>query len=266
MQTLQDSALEQKIVVILNRTGFAGTNPRLLAFRLGVNVKLINETLRELFSKKAALITDKEETNMISSLFYEKLEKDALEILRQYHQKNPLREGISKEEMKASLTGEVSPKLFHMLLQNLAAKKTLAVEKESVRLFGHRVQLADDLNVMRQTINKTYSDAGLAPPGLSEVIGIFPDRKKEAQNIINLMLKESALIKINEELVFAKTVLDKLRQDYKGMLIKEGKATPASFKELTGLSRKYIIPLMEYFDTSKLTVRVGDHRILREKE
>ena len=49
------------------------------------------------------------------------------------------------------------------------------------------------------------------------------------------------------------------------MLIKDGKATPASFKELTGLSRKYIIPLMEYFDMNKLTVRVGDHRILREK-
>jgi len=59
--------------------------------------------------------------------------------------------------------------------------------------------------------------------------------------------------------------LEKLRNDYKARLIKDGKATPASFKDLTGLSRKYIIPLMEYFDTNKLTVRVGDHRILREK-
>jgi len=266
MQVLQNGELGQRIEIILNRSGFAGTDPRHLAFRLGVNVKLINETLHELFSKKTALITDKEETNIISYLFYEKLERDALEILRQYHQKNPLREGISKEELKASLTGEVNPKLFHMLLQNLAAKKALAVEKETVRLFGYKVQLADDLNLMRQTINKTYSDAGLAPPVLSEVIGKFPDRKKEAQNIINLMLKEGALIKINEELVFAKTVLEKLRQDYKALLIRDGKATPASFKELTGLSRKYIIPLMEYFDTSKLTVRVGDHRILRENQ
>ncbi len=59
--------------------------------------------------------------------------------------------------------------------------------------------------------------------------------------------------------------MDKLREDYKAKLLKDGQATPASFKDLTGLSRKYIIPLMEYFDASKLTVRVGDHRILREK-
>jgi len=59
--------------------------------------------------------------------------------------------------------------------------------------------------------------------------------------------------------------LTRLREDYKNLLRKEGKATPASFKELTGLSRKYIIPLMEYFDVIKLTVRSGDHRLLREK-
>jgi len=78
------------------------------------------------------------------------------------------------------------------------------------------------------------------------------------------MLKDGDLIKINEDLCFARGSLNKLRDDYKALLMKDGKATPASFKELTGLSRKYIIPLMEYFDVSKLTVRVGDHRLLRE--
>jgi len=79
------------------------------------------------------------------------------------------------------------------------------------------------------------------------------------------LTNEGDLIKINEEMCFSSEVLGKLRDDYKAMLIKDGKATPATFKDLTGLSRKYIIPLMEYFDVNKLTVRVGDHRILREK-
>jgi len=80
------------------------------------------------------------------------------------------------------------------------------------------------------------------------------------------MLKDGELIKINEDLCFAREVLTQLREDYKAQLIRDSQATPATFKDLTGLSRKYIIPLMEYFDTSKLTVRVGDHRILREKQ
>ena len=93
----------------------------------------------------------------------------------------------------------------------------------------------------------------------------FKDQKTKAQSIIKLMLKEGDLIQINEELCFARETLEKLRNNYKTQLIKDGKATLANFKDLTGLSRKYIIPLMEYFDMSKLTVRVGDHRILREK-
>ena len=86
-----------------------------------------------------------------------------------------------------------------------------------------------------------------------------------AESVLNVMLKEGTLIKINEELYFHKEILLILRGDYKKLLLKEGKATPASFKELTGLSRKFIIPLMEYFDITKLTIRAGDNRILREK-
>ena len=97
------------------------------------------------------------------------------------------------------------------------------------------------------------------------MINGFSDGKAKAQNIVKLMLKEGELIKINEDLCFARGVLEKLREDYRAQLLRDGQATPATFKDLTGLSRKYIIPLMEYFDLSKLTVRVGDHRILREK-
>lgn len=93
----------------------------------------------------------------------------------------------------------------------------------------------------------------------------FKDQKAKAQNIVKLMIKDGDLMKINEELCFTRTALDKLREDYKAQLVRSGQATPATFKDLTGLSRKYIIPLMEYFDASKLTVRVEDHRILREK-
>ncbi len=266
LATLLNGTLPKKIEVILERAGFAGTNLRHLVFRLGTNAKNIKEELQSILSQKSALITDKEETNIISASFYEKLAQSAAEIISQYQKKNPLREGISKEELKASLGRDISPKLFFMLLQNLTANKTIEVDKETVRLFGHKVTLADDLNSIRQAILKIYNEAGLTPPSFKDVINNFQDKKTEAQNIIKLLLKEGSLIKINEELIFTREALDNLRKNYKALLVKEGKATPVSFKELTGLSRKYIIPLMEYFDTDKLTMRVGDHRILRGKE
>jgi selenocysteine-specific elongation factor len=69
------------------------------------------------------------------------------------------------------------------------------------------------------------------------------------------MLNDGYLIKINEELCFASGSLNKLRDDYKAMFVKDGKATPVTFKDITGLLRKYIIPLMEYFNVNKLTVK-----------
>jgi len=265
MEILLKGSLPQKIEVILKRAGWAGVNAGHLVFRLGINAKLIDNALQDLLARNIVRLTDKEEKNLIAASFFRLLENRAMDILSQYHKKNPLREGMFKEELKASLGGEIGGKLFHAVLQSLSANKIIAVEKESVRLSTHRVRLAEDLDQIRQTIEKIYRDADLAPPSLAEVIGKFPDKKKEAQNIVNLMLKNGSLIKINEELVFTGDALTKLRQDYKKMLIRDGQATPASFKELTGLSRKYIIPLMEYFDASGLTVRVGDHRILREK-
>jgi selenocysteine-specific elongation factor len=83
-------------------------------------------------------------------------------------------------------------------------------------------------------------------------------------SVLNVMLKEGSLVKVTEDLYFDQGGLAELRENYRNLLLKEGKATPVSFKALTGLSRKYIIPLLEYFDMNKLTVRSGEHRILRE--
>jgi selenocysteine-specific elongation factor len=162
-------------------------------------------------------------------------------------------------DMKNSL------KIWWPKLRSLGKKETIVCEKDNVRLAGHQVQLAGDLDSLRHNIALIYKEAGLTPPSLTDVVNDFKDQKAKAQSIIKLMLKDGDLIKINEELCFARESMNKLRDDYKAILVKDGKATPATFKDLTGLSRKYIIPLMEYFDVNKLTVRVGDHRILREK-
>ena len=265
LQILQSGTLAEKIFVLLERAGFNGMNIRSLAFRLGVNVKKIREVMEKLFSSRQAILIASEDTTSISVNLYTELEELIIKSLTDYHKKNPLKEGISKEELKAALAATVSVKLFNMVLASLGKKEAVVNDKDNVRLASHLVQLVGEEDALRQSIASIYVQAELTPPSLSDVINGFKDSKAKAQNIVKLMLKDGELIKINEELCFARATLDKLRDDYKAQLIRDGQATPATFKDLTGLSRKYIIPLMEYFDTSKLTVRVADHRILREK-
>lgn len=265
LNTLQNGTLSEKISVIMERTGFAGINLRGLSFRLGVNMKKLREALEGLLSGKKAILLDSDDTTVISAYFYNQLEELIVKNITAYHKKNPLQEGISKEQIKETLGRAISAKLYNLALRSLGKKEIIVSDKDNVRLAGHQVQLAGDLDSLRHNIARIYSEAKLSPPSLSDVLSGFKDQKVKAQSIIKLMLNDGDLIKINEEMCFSREVLGKLRDDYKAMLIKDGKATPATFKDLTGLSRKYIIPLMEYFDVNKLTVRVGDHRILREK-
>jgi len=265
LNVLQSGTLPERISVIMERTGFTGINLRGLTFRLGINTKKIREALEILFSGKKAILLDSEDTTVISSYFYNQLEELIGKNLATYHKKNPLQEGISKEQLKETLGRAISAKLFNLALRSLGKKETIVSDKDNVRLAGHQVELAGDLDSLRHNIAQIYTEAGLTPPSITDVVSGFKDQKAKAQSIIKLMLKDGDLIKINEEMCFSREVLGKLREDYKAMLIKDGKATPATFKDMTGLSRKYIIPLMEYFDVNKLTVRVADHRILREK-
>jgi selenocysteine-specific elongation factor len=265
LQILQSGALPEKISVLLERAGFNGINVRSLAFRLGIHVKKIREALEKLFSDRQAILLSGDDTTALSSHLYAQLEDLLMKSLAGYHQNNPLKEGISKEELKAALAGTVSAKLFNMVLASLGKRNLIASDKDNVRLASHLVQLAGEEDALRQSIASTYTQAGLTPPSLADVLNGFKDQKAKAQNIVKLMIKDGELIKINEDLCFTGEALTRLREEYKAQLVRDGQATPATFKDLTGLSRKYIIPLMEYFDTSKLTVRVGDHRILREK-
>ncbi|HPQ60419.1 MAG TPA: SelB C-terminal domain-containing protein, partial [Syntrophales bacterium] len=99
-----------------------------------------------------------------------------------------------------------------------------------------------------------------------EVLEQFNDGRGSVNKLLGLLTKEGILVKISEDLSFHGEAMKKLAEDYTALLLREGKATPAMFRDLTNLSRKFIIPLMEYFDKTKLTMRVGDHRILRARK
>jgi selenocysteine-specific elongation factor len=237
-----------------------------LTERTGMHPELVKKILGDMYSKKKAVHIDVDESRIFSFQVYQNIQEKILKETRAYHKKNPLREGIMKEELKNTMGSFISSKLFNMALRELEKTGQMVVDREIVRLQGHSVNLKGKLEDIRAGIAALYVASGLTPPTVREILTKFADHKREAENVLGVMLKEGVLVRINEELYFHRDSLQKLRENYKDLLLREGKATPASFKELTGLTRKFIIPLMEYFDLAKLTVRAGDHRILRERE
>ncbi|MCX5900031.1 MAG: SelB C-terminal domain-containing protein, partial [Proteobacteria bacterium] len=111
-----------------------------------------------------------------------------------------------------------------------------------------------------------YCGGGITPPTLKEVGDALKAPPKEVTAMLGLLMREGLLIKVDEELYFEAQALDGLVQktvEYTAN--KNNELTLAGFKEITGLSRKFMIPLLEYFDKTKLTLRVGDKRVLRKQ-
>jgi len=256
---------EEKISAIIERAGPEGIPLALLVMRTGLPSAKLKKILEDLLSRHTLILLEKDTLTVVSASCQQQLQQKLLLELSAYHKKYPLKEGSLKEELRSILGRHVPVRLYLSTVQALERAGKIVLEREIIRLADHKIHLQEDLAEVRETLNRLYLDAGLTPPTMREVMEQFVEKKNSARKVMDVMLRDGILVKISEDLYFHQDSLQKLRENYKNLLLKEGKATPASFRELTGLSRKFIIPLMEYFDLTKLTIRAGEHRLLREK-
>jgi len=262
---LDQGTEEERVAVIAARAGYEGIGLARLVMRTGLGAGRLKKIIEAMLAARQAVLLEPDSLQIVAAAVYSSLQQQTLEELRGYHGRNPLREGVQKEELRMMIGAFIPGRLFNKALKDLEKSGKLVLEKEAIRLPEHRVHLQEDLGKIRARLLAIYLEAGLAPPTVKEVFGLCGEKVKDVENVLAVLLRENSLVKISEDLYYHRAVLDRLQEDYRQMLQRDGQATPASFKELTNLTRKFIIPLMEYFDVVKLTVRAGDHRILREK-
>ncbi|MBZ5678603.1 MAG: selenocysteine-specific translation elongation factor [Acidobacteriia bacterium] len=188
----------------------------------------------------------------------EELKQRVVSTIAAFHKGSPLVAGINKEELRAQ--AEVSTEVFDAIAGVLAGEKKIEVFGELVRLPGHGVVMKDEEAESKKKIEEAFAMAGLRVPALHEVIAGLKVDKARAQKIVTLLLRDKVLIKVSEELVFHRTALEELRRQMAAYKAKSTKIDVGKFKELTGVSRKYAIPLLEYLDRERVTKRVGDAR------
>jgi selenocysteine-specific elongation factor len=176
----------------------------------------------------------------------------------EFHKKNPLVGGISKEELRAQV--DAVPEAFEAAAAMLVRDKKLEVIGDLARLPGRGVVMKDEEAESKQIIEQAFGNAGLKVPALHEVIAGLKVDKARAQKIVTLLLRDKVLIKVSDELVFHRSALDQLRRQMAVYKAKSSTIDVAKFKELAGVSRKYAIPLLEYLDRERVTRRVGDAR------
>jgi selenocysteine-specific elongation factor len=175
-----------------------------------------------------------------------------------FHKRNPLVGGISKEELRAQ--ADATSEVFEAVSAMLVRERKLEVIGDLARVPGHGVVMRDEEAESKMKIETAFASAGLKVPALSEVIAGLKVDKVRAQKIVTLLLRDKALIKVSDELVFHRSALEELRRQMATYKLKSSKIDVARFKELTAVTRKYAIPLLEYLDRERVTRRVGDMR------
>jgi selenocysteine-specific elongation factor len=266
-QVYRDNMPEDLVQLCLKESGYNGLTFDKLAVKMGVFGKKLKKILQTPLSARKILVIETEKQRMIDSGIFENLAKKAITELTSFHTQNPLKAGLSKEELRTRLYRGLDQRLFQFLLHDLLKRQKIMQDQAVIRLAGHQVSLKEGEESLRQELTAFYQKAGLAPPTIKEVQAAFAkDPQSLVKEVMALMTADNTLVKVTEDLYFHAPPLENLQNQLKEFLQKEEEIDTPAFKTMTGLSRKFSIPLLEYFDKIKVTIRVGDKRILREKK
>jgi selenocysteine-specific elongation factor len=226
--------------------------------------KALDKTMQQLMSKGAAFLFDKDARGFVAGAEVERLAAGAVEAVAAYHKAKPMEQGVVRGELASSKWGRALPeKLIHFVVERLVKQKALVAEAERVRLPEHKVSLAADQEKLQATIKDAYTAGGITPPNVRDVLDPLGVAFKEAAPVFRLLVQAGELVKVKEDMYFHAPAMQRLQDMVVGFITENGQMTAPDFKELTTLSRKFAIPVMEYLDKEKVTVRVGDARVLR---
>jgi selenocysteine-specific elongation factor len=170
--------------------------------------------------------------------------------------------GIPKQELRGRAS-QMSTEVFLTALDDLVKAGTLAISGDLVQRAGREISLTDEEARAKELIEQAFERAGLEVPSFAAVLEKLPVESRRAQKILQILLREKVLIKIAEDLLFHRTAVARLRETLAKYRKERGERLPIPvFKELTGITRKYAIPLLEYLDREHVTRRVGDERVI----
>ncbi|HET9742454.1 MAG TPA: selenocysteine-specific translation elongation factor [Terriglobales bacterium] len=246
---------DERLNLRIERRGIDGLNVTNAIKEMGLRRSDIDSALQNLARAGRVVIAG---DVALAKAAVESAAKRLLDDVAAFHKNNPLVGGISKESLRER--EDLDPEVFGYLLQQLSNGKKIEVAGEQVRLAGSGVSLNPEEERARRTIEQAFSSAGLRVPLLKDVLASLPIDRTRSQKIMTLLLREGALVKLSDDLVFHRRALESLRQTVVSQKTKSSQIDVAHFKDLTGLSRKYAIPLLEYLDRERVTRRVGESR------
>jgi selenocysteine-specific elongation factor len=263
VNTLREGTPEQRLLTLYREAGFAGAKLNELARRQALPPKLAERALSLLTSRGEVLLFDKADRAGIAKEHFAHLGERVLEVVRTFAEANPLAEGLSREALRTSLSEQLSPKLLARALEELSSTQRVELEGERVRLVGGKAKTDAAAAPLLARIGGALSKAGLAPPRVGELAAQLGEPEQKIKEAIKLLRSEGKIVRVLDDMYFDADAISSLKQRLVALLETQREIDIQGFKDLVGQTRKWTVPLGEYFDQEKVTLRIGDKRVLR---
>jgi selenocysteine-specific elongation factor len=271
IRRMAEAEFDQRLALEIRAASFAGIDIAELGRRLGHGHEALQEALGRVVetgeviatagSRDANAADARAGTVYCHAEIFAALEKQALDYLDAFHAAQPDSGGMSRQELRTRLPASLPVRLYEALLEALSRRGAIQAEADVVRRAQRRGQARETaLSPLEQTIAEAFRGWGLTPERPKDVPAAVRADEKAVRPALERLLKQGTLVRVKPDLYVDAQAMETLRAALVAHLDAHGQITPAEWKDITGTSRKYSIPLAEYFDAQKLTLRVGEIR------
>jgi len=254
LQMFEKGSLAEKIAVKVKRAGVYGMSAALIEGWIQAEVPSIVQAVQALRDKGILI---QHEDILIHASAIDSFKGTVIKVMDDFHRKNPLKPGMLKEELRARI--DMEPRLFGNLIHSL---KELVIDKELVRLASFRATLSQVDESVKAGILGLLEKGAFQPPLKEELSQTLHIDMKRLTDILNLLTKEGSLVRISDAMYIPTSVFQTMIRNLRDFFAKKPEMTVAEFRDILNTSRKYAVPLLEYLDSNKITLRVGDVRKL----
>ena len=254
---------DELLLAQLRLAGRAGLTVPELRIMTDMESKLLDKTLQTLGGRQLAFQFDREDKRYVGADVLESLGDECQAYLAEYHKREPMRQGLSRAELLSGFGRGMHPKLVHFVVERMVKAGQVVLEGDILRLPDHVVSLASDQTGLRALMETTYVEAGVMPPTTKAFLEENGLAAKDVAQMYRLLMEEGVLIKVSEEFYYSRTAMEDLIGRVREFFAGNQEMGPQDFREISGLTRKFAIPVLEYLDKEKITMRIGDKRQLR---
>jgi selenocysteine-specific elongation factor len=260
LENLETADPAERFAIFIEMAGAQGIDEAEIAARTGATDEQIAVITRELIRTGRVLEVAGAPLLLISGVNYRLLATQVTDLLAEHHRRDPLSLGLSREEVRDRIFGQLRPEIFRAVIARLAEEGKIRAEREALKLASHRLELTDSDEAAKRALEAAFKAAGLQAGTLEYAAAATGTKLDLARKLYNLLAAERRLVRI-DDFIFHVDSINELKSRVQARKLANPRIDVGVFKEITGgLTRKYAIPLLEYLDRERITRRVGNER------